>query len=109
MTINPSAFVLTVHEEHRRSNFHAQADRDRLARLAQGDGDRGPHWPDVAAVLAVVMVLALLFVAGPALADVEPGREQASPMEASALSMTQVVDEHLLDPGAAQTIIATWL
>lgn len=109
MTINPSPFFLTVNAERRRSDLHAQADRDRLGRLAQGDSQRGPHWPDVAVVLAMVMVLALLLLAGPALADAEPGREQTGSMGASTHAMTQVADEHLIDPSAAQMIDATRL
>jgi hypothetical protein len=67
MTINPSAFVLTVHEEHRRARFHAEAERERLGRLAQGEGALRPHWPDVAVVMAMVMALALLVLAIPVL------------------------------------------
>ena len=106
MTINPSAGVLTIHEAQRRAHVQAEADRDRRGRLAQGGGALRPHWPDVAAVMAVVLLLALLALVGPPAADRELGWQQPGQAGAHANTLTQVVDAGLLDPGAVQTISA---
>ena len=106
MTINPSAGVLSVHEAQRRAHVQAEAERDRRGRLAQGEGVFRPQWPDVAAVMAVVLVLALLVLTGPPAADRELAWEQPRPAVAHADTIAQVVDARLMDPGAVQTISA---
>ena len=104
MTINPSAFVLRINAEHHHAVLQAQAEQDRLVRLAEGGGALRPHWPDVAAVVAVVLMLALLVLVGPPGADTELAWEQPGPLGAQADTLTQVVDGDLLDPVAMQTI-----
>ena len=106
MTINPSAFVLRINAEHHHAVLQAQAEQDRLVRLAQGGGALRPHWPDVAAVVAVVLLLALLVLVGPPAADSELGWQQPGQAGAHANTLTQVVDAGLLDPGAVQTMSA---
>jgi hypothetical protein len=57
-------FVVAQVAEQRRADYQAQANRDRLARSVQSNADSRLMWPDRAAVLAVVVVLALLLAAG---------------------------------------------
>jgi hypothetical protein len=57
-------FVMAMVEEQRRADYRAQADRDRLARSIQPNADFRLMWPDRAALVAVVVVLALLLAAG---------------------------------------------
>ena len=59
-------FVMVQVLEQRRADFHAEADRERLARSVQPNADSRLMWPDRAAVVAVVLMLALLFAAGTA-------------------------------------------
>jgi hypothetical protein len=59
-------FVVAQVAEQHRADYLAQADRDRLARSVQPDADSRLMWPDRAAVVAVVVVLALLLAAGTA-------------------------------------------
>jgi hypothetical protein len=65
MTGFPHPFLMGTVAAHRRADFQAQADRDRLARLVQPSADAHLMWPDRAAVLAVVV--ALLLAAGTAI------------------------------------------
>ena len=58
-------FVVTMVAEQRRTDFQAEADRDRLARSVQPNAGSHLKWSDCIAVVAVVVVLALL-VAGTA-------------------------------------------
>jgi hypothetical protein len=64
MTGFPHPFGMVTVAQHRRADFQAQADRDRLARLVQPNPDAHLMWPDRAAV--VVVVVALLLAAGAA-------------------------------------------
>ena len=64
MTGFPHPVVMVTVAAHRRADFQAQADRDRLARLVQPSVDARLAWPDRAAVVAVVV--ALLLAAGAA-------------------------------------------
>jgi len=64
MTGFPHPFGMVTVAEHRRADFQAQADRDRLARLVQPDAEPRLAWPDRAAV--VVVVVALLLAVGTA-------------------------------------------
>ena len=66
MTGSAHPFVMTQVAEQRRADYLAQADRDRLARSIQPNADFRLMWPDRAAVVAVVVVLALLLAAGTA-------------------------------------------
>jgi hypothetical protein len=59
-------FVVAQVAEQHRADYLAQADRDRLARSVQPNADSRLMWPDRAAVVAVVVVLALLLAAGTA-------------------------------------------
>jgi hypothetical protein len=56
-------FVMGMVTEQRVADFHAEAERHRLARLAPPRADRRQAWPDLAAVVAVITVLALLLAA----------------------------------------------
>jgi hypothetical protein len=47
----------------RRASIQAEAERDRLGRLAQTGDERRPHWPDVTALAGIVLALALPFLA----------------------------------------------
>jgi hypothetical protein len=64
MTGFSHSFDIVMVAEQRRADFLAQADRDRLARSVQPNADSRLMWPDRAAVVAVVVVLALLLAAG---------------------------------------------
>jgi len=66
MTGFPHPFVMIEVAEHRWADYLAQADRDRLARSVQPNADSRLMWPDRAALVAVVVGLALLLVAGTA-------------------------------------------
>ena len=59
MTGFPHPFVMATVAAHRRAEFQAQADRDRLARSVQPNADPRLAWPDRAAVVAVVVALLL--------------------------------------------------
>jgi hypothetical protein len=60
MTGQPHLIVMGMVVEQRLADLHAEADRLRLAHLAQQGADRGQAWPDLAAVVAVVVTLVLL-------------------------------------------------
>jgi hypothetical protein len=64
MTGFPHPFGMVTVAQHRRADFQAQADRDRLARLVPPTADARRAWPDRGAV--VVVVVALLLAAGAA-------------------------------------------
>ena len=66
MTGFPHPFVMAQVAEQRHADFQAEADRERLARSVQPNADSRLMWPDRAAVVAVVLMLALLFAAGTA-------------------------------------------
>jgi hypothetical protein len=55
---HPMVMITAVMQRH--EDFLAQADRDRLGRLAQASSSRERHWSDFQAVRAVAAVLALL-------------------------------------------------
>ena len=59
MTGFPHPFGMVTVAEHRRAEFQAQADRDRLARLVPPTADAHLMWPDRAAVVVVVVALLL--------------------------------------------------
>ena len=59
MYVNPHPFVMATFARQRHEAIRAEANRDRLARLAQrtGRGHRGQHWPDLLAATAVTLAL----------------------------------------------------
>jgi hypothetical protein len=63
MTGPPHPFVMTMAAAQRRANIQAEAERDRLGRLAQTGAERRPHWLDVTALAGIVLALALPFLA----------------------------------------------
>jgi hypothetical protein len=70
MSGQPHLIVMGMIVEQRLADFHVEAERLRLARLAQQCAGRRQAWPDLAAVAAVVLVLVLALLA----ADVAVGR-----------------------------------
>jgi hypothetical protein len=70
MSGQPHLIVMGMIVEQRLADFHVEVERLRLARLAQQSADRRQAWPDLAAVVAVVLVLVLALLA----ADVAIGR-----------------------------------
>jgi hypothetical protein len=64
MTGFPHPFLMGTVAAHRRADFQAQADRDRLARLVPPSAEPRLAWSDRAAVVAVIV--ALLLAAGAA-------------------------------------------
>jgi predicted phage tail protein len=60
MTGGPHPYHVIRVAEQRRAEFLAQADRDRLARLARPQPVPRPQWSDAFAVLTIVMAVALL-------------------------------------------------
>jgi hypothetical protein len=62
MTGPPHLIVIGMVTEQRLADFHAEAERHRLGRVAQQGADHRRVWPELAAV-AVVLALALLLVA----------------------------------------------
>jgi hypothetical protein len=67
MTGGPHPDSITRVAEQRRAEFLAQADRDRLARLARPQGDRQQR-VELFALVAMVVALALLAAAGASVA-----------------------------------------
>jgi hypothetical protein len=59
MIINTHPIDLTAVAERRRTELLRDAERDRLARLAQGD-DYGPPWAGLLTAPALVVLLVLL-------------------------------------------------
>jgi hypothetical protein len=59
MNVNPHPFVMATFARQRHEAIRAEANRDRLAILAQrtGRGRRGQHWPDLVAATAVRLAL----------------------------------------------------
>jgi hypothetical protein len=59
MNVNPHPFVMATFARHRHEAIRAEANRDRLARLAQRtrSGHRGQHGPDLLAATAVTLAL----------------------------------------------------
>jgi len=60
MTINPHPIVLAVAAEQRRGELLIQADRQRLAREAAGQGAARQTWGDLAKAGAVATLALLL-------------------------------------------------
>jgi hypothetical protein len=56
--------VMSTVAEQRSADLHAEAARHRLGHLAGQRADHRDAWPDVVAVVAVVLLLALLFATG---------------------------------------------
>jgi hypothetical protein len=67
VTFNRHPFVMTHLAEERRSELQAEVDRYRLARDAQGTATPRQQCRELPAVLAIVVALALLLVAGSAM------------------------------------------
>ena len=59
----PHPVTVTVYAEQRRADFLAWAERERLGALARPRAGQHLTWPDLVAVVAVVVVVALLLAA----------------------------------------------
>ena len=66
----PHPVVAYAAAGHRIAAFQAEAERYRLARLVQQVASHRQAWPDVVAVVAVVLLLALLLATGSDVATV---------------------------------------
>jgi hypothetical protein len=62
----PHPNTIAVYAAERRADFHAEAERDRLAQQAEQRAERRPGWPGLVAVAMFVVVVALLLAAGSA-------------------------------------------
>jgi hypothetical protein len=99
MTGVPHPFFLAVDSELRRLRYHAEADHYRLAQQVRGSGSRLRRWADFTAVLAFVLAVALALAS---LASPErPERVETQIDSGGPNTVTQVRDEHVLDPTAA--------
>lgn len=106
MTAIPNTFVMTVVARQRSDELLAEADRYRLAKHAERTGAGRPRRSDWHAVALVVVALALLLAARAA-TDLDPSRQTwLSPGQAEGSVVSQVLDEHLLDPSAVQEVRA---
>ena len=70
MTGQSHLIVIGMVAEQRRADFHAEAERHRLGRLALQHAEGRRAWPEVAEAVAVVVALALLITANFAVGSV---------------------------------------
>jgi hypothetical protein len=89
MHFNPDPFVMTSFARQRHEAFQAEANHNRLARLAQGSGAQQRRWSVRAPVVAVAVALTLL-VAGAVTAQ-QPSSQPLAAISDAADSVTRFV------------------
>jgi hypothetical protein len=98
VTFNHLPFGRTLVAEQRRSDTHAQANRYRLARVAQGSTNLCQQWLKLPAVLGIVGAQMLLFVAGSAVVAESLHAGGPSHGDEHTHGAPPVLDGHLFDP-----------
>jgi hypothetical protein len=102
MTGIPTTYAMTVIARQRRDELHAQAARLWLVKLAGRRGavrQQRADWP--VAAMAVTALAPLL--AAPAATDLDASwQARNDPASAAGRVVSQLLEEHFLDPGAAR-------
>jgi hypothetical protein len=106
----PSTYVMTVAARHRREALHAEANRERLVRLAMSrHPDRRPLSSVLAAAGLVIAALAHLMTTGSAAADESLLWDQSRAVPVEGRGDVSYPEEHLLNPTVARQISASRL